>query len=181
MHFFLTGNIQVGKSMALREALRVLGMPVCGFETFFPAERGREDSRLLMRRAGAPRVDDDASVVARFEGGRMVGLPERFDAIGCALLAEADRGGRLILMDECGRLEAGALRFQQAVLRALDGGTPVLGVVRQGAGGWTEKIIRHPRVQVVTVTEENRDGMPERIVRHVAKGLYNQAGQYRHK
>lgn len=167
MHIVLTGSIQVGKSTALRKALQALNMPICGFETRFADARGREGSRLLMQRAGAPPENEAESTVARFMEGRMVAFPERFDAIGCALLNNPNPTARLILMDECGYLEKDALGFRQAVLRALDGKRPVLGVVRQGAGGWTGQILQHPKVRLLTVTEQNRAFVPERIIRHV--------------
>ena len=69
----------------------------------------------------------------------------------------------LWVMDECGRLERDALAFQRAVLEKLEGDTPVLGVVREGFPGWTKSIASHPNVELITVTEDNRDALPELI------------------
>jgi nucleoside-triphosphatase len=165
MHIFLTGDIRIGKSTVLKKALSELGLPFGGFETFYRGERGRAGSVLLMKKAGD--AMDEGRVIARFEEGRMAAFPDRFDEIGCALLKEARKKARLILMDECGRLEKDALLFQREVLGTLDRGTPVLGVVRRHAGGWTERIVSHLGVLVLAVTEKNRDILPERIVWHV--------------
>lgn len=155
MHVFLTGALQVGKSTLVRRVAAAAAVPVGGFETRFVG--GRENpARMLC--IGAPDGRGDV-VVARFSAGKPLPEPAAFDREGCRLLADARASAGLILMDECGRLERDALAFQQAVLGALDGGIPVLGVVRQDAGGWTEAIWRHPGVRVIVVTEENRDAL----------------------
>ncbi len=86
--------------------------------------------------------------------------------MGADLLRRARQEDRLILMDECGYLERGALLFQDEVIRCLDSDTPVLGVVRLREGGWTERIRNHPRVKLLTVTEENRDNLPALLFEH---------------
>ena len=45
----------------------------------------------------------------------------------------------------------------------MDGSTPILGVVREDAMGWLEEIRRHPGVQLIPVTVENRDRLPEEL------------------
>ena len=66
-------------------------------------------------------------------------------------------------MDECGHLEKNALIFQREILACLDGPVPVLGVLRFGQP-WHDFIKTHPGVTVITVTEDNREGLAERIV-----------------
>ena len=39
----------------------------------------------------------------------------------------------------------------------------MLGVVREGFPGWTKAISTHPNVELITVTEDNRDALPELI------------------
>lgn len=79
-----------------------------------------------------------------------------FDTVGVSLLKDTDPCG-LILMDEVGVQEESAFQFHAAVLERLDGDTPVLGVVRSKPGILTDAVRAHPNVEVVTVTEENRD------------------------
>lgn len=166
MHVFLTGDIRIGKSTVIQKVITALRCPIGGFETYFMADRNRIDSRLYMGRAGDPHVAETKREVARFCQGSSLAYPDRFDAIGCALLKEAKRSASLLIMDECGRLEKDALLFQQAVLQALDDALPVLGVVRQNAAGFPTLVSSHPGVQLIHVTEANRDQLPEQIIRH---------------
>ena len=66
------------------------------------------------------------------------------------------------LMDEVGHLEKRALLFQSAIRDCLDGDIPVLGVLRKDQE-WHAFIKNHPKVRVITVTEENRGGMADRV------------------
>ena len=68
-----------------------------------------------------------------------------------------------IVMDELGPSEAAALEFQKAVLAALDGDKPVYGVLQQADSEFLGRVAAHPRVRVVTVTEENRDRLRQQL------------------
>jgi Predicted nucleotide kinase len=150
MHLFLTGAKQVGKSTAIMKALAHTALTPGGFRTAWV-----HPQETLGLCPFSQVALTDAQVVAWRHDGHMQADVERFDVLGTATLAAGDED--IIVMDECGFLEQDALLFQKAVLNRLDGGIPVLGVVRQGAGGWTEQILNHPKVKMLQVTQENRD------------------------
>lgn len=162
MHVFLTGERQIGKSRAIAGAVALLGKPVYGFRTrFLTRERG--SSSLYMTPADAPDALDASMMVAELLDGKMRPLTERFDTWGVRLLREAQEHPEgIILMDECGHLEKNALAFQQAIRSCLDGDIPALGVLRKDQA-WHEFIKNHPRVTVITVTEENRGDMARQV------------------
>lgn len=163
MHVFLTGERQIGKSRAVAAALAGLERPVYGFRTrFLTRERG--SSSLYMVPAAQPERLEEGMMVAELREGKMRPLTERFDTWGAALLREALRHPEgVTLMDECGHLERQALLFQQAIRDCLDGPAPVLGVLRKDQP-WHDFIKAHPRVRVLTVTEENRGDMARRVL-----------------
>jgi nucleoside-triphosphatase THEP1 len=108
--------------------------------------------------------------------------PEVFDEDGVALLRAATsdflplpaatnppqrkspaNGGpraKIIVMDELGFMELPARAFTEAVMRALDGEVPVLGVLRKDSNPFLDAVGTHPKVRVVEVTEANRDALP---------------------
>ncbi len=163
MHVFLTGEKQIGKSRALNRVSEAMGRPLFGFRTrFLTRERG--SSSLYMVPAADPDALLEEHIVAELREGRMHALTERFDTWGVSLLRKARRHPEgLILMDECGHLEKQAAVFQREILACLDGDIPVLGVLRQGQA-WHEFIRRHPRVRVITVTEENRSAIDQEML-----------------
>jgi nucleoside-triphosphatase len=164
MHVFLTGEISVGKSTVIRKVLASLDIRPGGFVTGFGPERASPDRRLYLNPAWDEPAYDEAHTVARFGGG----LPPRpdsvaFDQLGCGYLDACRTWARLLLMDELGPLERDAHHFQRAVLLALDGPIPILGVLKQSGHPWMDAIIRHPSVTVLPVTAANRDTLPQQL------------------
>ena len=153
-HIFLTGQKRVGKSTLIGKYLRDFQGRVGGFRTvrtdsvcgvrysvhlLRPGQEPGEENLLFL--CGEPR---DEAVWARF------------DRLGCAALEDTEDYD-LILMDELGPAEANAKAFQQAVLRALDGRTPILGVLQKAESPFLRQIAAHPRVTVLEITADNRD------------------------
>lgn len=162
MHIFLTGEIQVGKSTVIEKTLTLLNVVPGGFRTYFGADRGCPDKTLYMNSVAGPKLFGQENSVARFcEGQPPQVLMDKFNIYGAALIKSARANSSLILMDECGSLERDAFLLQKEIMEALAGSTPVLGVVKLASSGWTDRIRNHPKVKLITVTEENRDDLPQ--------------------
>ena len=172
-HIFLTGEIQVGKSTVVQKALSGLNITLGGFRSGSGDERYEASRHLYLWDVTEPPICDEFHCVALLSREKgCLPYPDRFDALGCAALRRAkETCADLILMDECGFLERDAAEFQAEVLRTLDGDIPVFGVVRLRENSWTESIRSHPNVTLVTVTEENRDALPEQIVSLLKQNL----------
>lgn len=163
-HIFLTGDIQSGKSTVIEKVLAGLHITVGGFRSGSGPDRHKPQRWLYLWDAAGEPVYDESHRVAYLSTEGRRSFPDRFDALGCAALLQARHSGaKLILMDECGFLERDAIKFQTEVLHTLDGDIPVLGVVRLHSSGWTDSIRSHPDVTLFTVTESNRDDLPDRI------------------
>ena len=83
---------------------------------------------------------------------------ERFCRLGCAALAQHGHASYLI-MDELGPHEERAVAFQRCVLQALEGDTPVFGVLQRAQSAFLERVRAHPRVHVACVARENRNAL----------------------
>ncbi len=83
-------------------------------------------------------------------------FPQVFDTLGVALLKDAVDCD-LMIMDEIGLREQNSNLFKRAILAKLAGDIPVLGVVQRWEGEFVERIRNHPNVELITVTEENRE------------------------
>jgi nucleoside-triphosphatase len=162
MHLFLTGDPGCGKSTVVNKLLARTAARVGGFRTGFGSDRTSACRSLYLWPAWEEPQWDNAHTVAEFSQSGVTPLPGRFDALGCAALVRPDT--ELLIMDECGRLEQEALSFQSAILTALDGKIPILGVVRQGLPGWTAAVAAHPAVELITVTQANRDRLPACLI-----------------
>ena len=153
-HLFLTGEKQVGKSTLLRKLLTNEAVPIGGFHTvrstaIFP---GFISVHLLSSATGEVPAKENLLFVRGISD--TAGTAQRFDRLGIAALSVP---ARCVVMDELGPHEKNALLFQRRVLELLDGEIPVRGVLQQGATPFLRAVAQHPRVRLVTVTEENRD------------------------
>ncbi len=154
-HVFLTGEKQVGKSTLLQKVLAGFPGKVCGFTTrrVNTWEPGTWTVHLLP--ADGSEVPCAENLLFRC-GVKTPDTAKRFDALGCKAL-EAARDCDLILMDELGPNEETAAWFCSAVLRALYGNIPILGVLQKAPSAFLDAIAVHPCVKVFEITTENRD------------------------
>jgi len=154
-HIFLTGEKQVGKSTLLRKVLeRYAGNPG-GFLTVRTDEYLKDRYSVHIFRLEDRKVPEENNML--FECGKYDDTTsDRFDRLGCAILSECG-GYSLIVMDELGPHEADAALFRAAVLKLLDGSTPILGVLQAPCELFWPDIANRPDVKVITINESNRD------------------------
>ena len=160
MHFFLTGEIQVGKSTIINRAVQSLGLPVGGFRTAAGNYAPDGSSDIFIIGTG-DKMDccNDSNRVAHRTGIRGKGFtayPEVFDTVGAGLLYRAEKYS-LIIMDELGFMESRAFEFQKAVFECLDGDIPVLGVIKPTSTDFLDRIRAHEKVNILRVDISNRD------------------------
>jgi nucleoside-triphosphatase len=106
-----------------------------------------------------------ASVGGAGEGGPRVG---RYTVDLAALegvcdALEARAGIDVIVVDEIGKMECLSTAFVRAARSALSGSVPVLGSVARAGGGFIEVAKRMPGVEVIALTQENRDRLREEV------------------
>lgn len=160
-HLFLTGPKQIGKSTVLGTLLDGRDVVLGGFRTQRIRVEGGADIYML-----PPTGEDgfvEENILFRRRRGSLQVEPERFDRLGGAMLAQSV-GADLILMDELGPTEAEAYGFQKAVWSALDGEIPVYGVLQVAESKFLDRIMERDDVCIITVTEENRNTLPQRLL-----------------
>ena len=161
MHYFLTGGVQVGKSTIIKRLVRDLGLDAGGFMTRWVGTRTDRVPVLLPYGVEpVPFTEDDIAAVCK--GETMTPRIGIFDTVGPRILGES-AGRDVIIMDELGSLESRSYAFQKAVLKTLDGDTPVLGVIQPRDVPFLNGIRSRPDVTVITVDEDNRDSVFSRF------------------
>lgn len=162
MNVFLTGNVQVGKSTAIKRFLENTGIKPLGFTT----QLDRNTGSLFMN--VMDNTGDILLEVAR-PGGVHRPIPDMdaFNKAGAILRGIDTSECRLLIMDELGFMEKDAELFMAAVPELLDRGIPTVGVLRYKEDGpfWRMLHEREDTV-IVTVTEENRSDIPDIISRY---------------
>jgi nucleoside-triphosphatase len=103
--------------------------------------------------AGPPRVGRYGVDVAAFEKVALPGL----DCVS----------GPIVIVDEIGKMELASARFRDAVSRLLDGRCPVVATVHAFAHPFTDALKARDDVEIVRVTERNRDELPGELARRL--------------
>jgi nucleoside-triphosphatase len=153
----ITGSPGCGKTTLIRRAVAELGVPAAGFyteEIRLPAGRregfalvtldGRRATLASVRIGGPHRVSKYGVDVEALES---VGLPA----------LEKASGVRLLVVDEIGKMELLSPRFREAVLRALDGGRPVLASIMLSSHPFADALKARDDIRLIHLRPENRD------------------------
>jgi nucleoside-triphosphatase len=156
-HIFLTGEIQVGKSTAIRRFLDNASVGADGFLSHILRERGNRE--LVIARFDTEFGETDRRQAAVTSPRRSAELRDLFDSHGAAIV-NSSGGRQIVIMDELGALEEDSPIFKSAVVNKLDGQTPVLGVIKKAESAFLDTIRSRPDVELITVTPENRNSIP---------------------
>lgn len=159
-HLFLTGPKQIGKSTVLRKLLQDREIKIGGFRTVRILQE--DGASIHMVAPSETEYTDENRIFSRRKGVLYID-PADFDRIGCGLLANCCDCD-LILMDELGPNEANSEKFRQAVWNTLDGEISAYGVLQVADSDFLDAIAARPDVQVITISQENRDSMPQRLL-----------------
>lgn len=156
-HIFYTGPRGIGKSTLLQKHLAQFQGVFAGFRTVkVPCGDSFSVHMLPVDKKEMPTEENflfDRDKKREYEENAL-----RFDVLGCRLLENME-GAELIVMDELGSAESAAAAFQDRVLALLDGEIPILGVLQEGESAFQRQVATHPNVELIYVTEENRDSL----------------------
>ncbi len=175
-HILITGAVGVGKSTLIRRLLGACTLSVRGFRTW-PSQRDEEGrcSFFISPAWETEPVGTEDNRIGRVGGSEREAFPAVFDRLGPPLLAA--KAGDVIVMDELGWMEEDAEAFKNAVFACLDGEIPVLGVVKRRPGQpFLDAVRRHPRVLIVEIDEDSRDGAFERLLPQILRWNRSSAG-----
>ncbi|MGW1884619.1 nucleoside-triphosphatase [Streptomyces sp. NPDC001970] len=163
----LEGRPGVGKTTAVRRLTALLRTrALVGFTT--------EEIRQGAARVGfaLETLDGRRAVLAHvgFPGPPRVGRygvdPRVMDELAVSALAPVSRDpapGDLVLIDELGRMELSSPAFREAVGSLFTAGIDVVATVHAHHDPFTDALKRTAGIELVQVTVENRDVLPEQL------------------
>ena len=172
----LTGRPGVGKTTVIKALVRTLGERAGGFYTEEIRQRGvRQGFRLVgLRGEDSPqgKAQGERATLAhvRLKGrgrprvGRYGVDVAAIDRVGVAALERALAQGRVVIIDEIGKMELFSSAFKTAVLAAVDSPAPVIATVMARPQPWVDALKARPGVTLWQVTVENRDDVPSRAL-----------------
>jgi nucleoside-triphosphatase THEP1/uncharacterized protein with PIN domain len=167
-NLFVTGRPGVGKTTLIKRVLDDLDADVGGFVTSEIRAAGARVGFAITDLRGDEGVLAHVSIESPFRVGKYGVNREDLERIGVGALDGAIASSDLVVMDEIGRMELCSESFQEAVGRALDSPKPVFGTIQDRENRFLDEVRARPDVEVVRITEANRDDMRKVVAEKLA-------------
>jgi nucleoside-triphosphatase len=165
---FLTGEPGCGKTTVIREITRIINAKGMKAGGVISGEIRRNGVRVGFSLEGLETdVHGTLAHVERADGPRVgmyrVNLAD-IERVGVTSILRAIDSSDVIIVDELGPMELYSTSFVSAVEKALKSEKPLVGTIHKRASHDLVRSIRaNPSYEIVEVTKENRDLMPDRI------------------
>jgi nucleoside-triphosphatase len=169
----LTGPPRVGKTSVVRRLIRELqslGLRAGGFVTDEVCEKGR---RVGFR---AREIDGPSAIMAHVDSvigprlGRYRVLVPSFEGIALPAIDHALSDADVMLLDELGRMELFSEAFVARLNEVFRSAVPLVATVQLAANPITDALKRRSDVDLIMVTEANRDGLPASLAARLVRG-----------
>jgi nucleoside-triphosphatase len=166
VRILLTGQPAAGKTTVVRrfvDVLRGAGVAPAGFVT--------EEVRVEGQRVGFVAEDLTSGMRARIADAGLTGSPRvgryrvdvaAFDSVAMPALSVV-RPQDVLVIDEIARMELLSEAFVARLDQLLAAPVRLVATVHAVAHPVTDRIIAMPGLQLVTVTPDNRDGLPAQL------------------
>jgi len=162
-NLFVTGRPGVGKTTLIEKVLASLDVAAGGFYTSEIRAGGARVGFAIKDLQGEEGVLAHVSIESPFHVGRYGINRDDLEKIGVRAIERAIDSAPLVVMDEIGRMELCSEAFQTAVMRALDSATPVFGTIQDRANAFLDAVRARSDLEVVRLTEKNRDEMVDAV------------------
>ena len=162
----IAGAPGVGKTTVARavvERLRTAGAATGGFVTDELLAAGRRVGFEVRVLGGPTATIARAGMPAAVQVGRYGVDVGAFEEVALQAVRETLDSGAVLVLDELGSMELASDRFVRLLAAVFESPSAVLATVHLREHPVTDAIKSRPDVELVTVTAENRDALPEAV------------------
>jgi nucleoside-triphosphatase THEP1 len=172
-NIFLTGAPSSGKTTVIKKVISKLTVPAHGFYTEEERIEGKRVGFRMRTLDGKTGYLAHQDIQSDFYIRRYGVSIENIEAIAVPSIVPVD--SNIIILDEIGKMECFSQVFKEAVLKALDSHNIVIGTVTFGGDDFIQSVKSREDIEIHEVTLENRDSLPDMILREVANFKYTGA------
>jgi nucleoside-triphosphatase len=160
----LTGSPGCGKTTVLvRVAELVANMRLAGFLTLELREHGQRVGFEAVGLGGRRAILAHVRFRSPVSVGRYGVEPDRLVPLIEEELVRAPGTVDACLIDEIGKMECHCPKFVATMRRLLGGPIPLVATIALRGGGFIAEVKQRPHVQIVEVTQANRQTLPRQI------------------
>ena len=171
MRLLLTGSPGVGKTTVIRAVMERLDEVTCA--GFYTEEKRHAGQRIGFRINTLSGAEGNLASVGRKEPtvGRYSIHVEEFEALILPNLDPAITPADLYVIDEIGKMELFSFKFRTSLIALLAQPTNLLATIAKEGKGFVEQIKSRNDIELIEVTRQNRDRLPEEIARRIKTAL----------
>jgi len=161
----MTGAPSSGKTTIIKKVISRLAHPSNGFYTEEERVEDRRVGFLMNTLDGKTGYLAHQDIKSNFHIRRYGVSIENIETIAVPAIAPVNRN--IIILDEIGKMECFSEVFRQAAITALDSDNIVIGTITLGGDDFIQGIKERDDLEIHEVTPENRDSLPDVILRRL--------------
>ena len=160
----MTGKPGTGKTALIKEALAGTKVKGGGFYTEEIRTAGVRQGFRIVALDGQEAILAHVSISSPYQVSKYRVDTDSLNRVGVSALRQALKETDLIVIDEIGKMELLSPRFKEAVTQAINSGKKVLGTIMLNPHPFADEIKRHPEVETLLVTRDNRTEVMRKVL-----------------
>jgi len=166
----LTGKPGTGKTALIKEALARTKVKGGGFYTEEIRTGGIRQGFRIITLDGQEAILAHVSISSPHQVSKYRVDIDALERVGVSALRQTLKETDLIVIDEIGKMELLSPRFQEVMTQAINSGQKVLGTIMLNPHPFADEIKRHPEVETLLVTRDNRAEVMRKVLTWLMEG-----------
>jgi len=168
-NILLTGAPSSGKTTVIKKIIENLNHPANGFYTVEERVDGKRVGFLMKTIDGKEGYLAHQDIKSDFYIRRYGVSIENIESIAVPSIFPVENN--IIILDEIGKMECFSMAFKLAATNAIDASNIVIGTITLGGDDFIREIKKRGNVEICEVTEDNRNLLPDIILRKISNIL----------
>jgi nucleoside-triphosphatase len=164
----LTGQPGTGKTALIKEALARTKVKGGGFYTEELRTGGIRQGFRIVTLDGREAILAHVDISSPHQISKYRVDTDSLNRVGVSALRQALKESDLVVIDEIGKMELLSPQFKEAVTQAINSGKKLLGTIMLNPHPIADEIKRHPEVEVLSVTRDNRPEVMKKVLDWIA-------------
>lgn len=172
MRLLLTGGPAIGKTTVVRNTLdKLIGIRCAGFYTEEIRQQGQRLGFAIFT------IEGEEGTLASIDRGRTPAIGkytvhiEEFEKLALPQIDPELNPADLYIIDEIGKMELLSQKFRAKVIDLLARPSNLLGTIAKRGKGFIEQIKGRNDIELVEVTRENRERLPDQIAQRILEEI----------
>ncbi len=171
MKILVTGLPGIGKTTVVQRVVAMLGEKAAGFITREIREGGDRKGFMIETLDGRKGILAVRSTGGKPRVGRYRVIVSNLEGVGVTALQRAWRDRKIIVVDEIGKMELLSEKFRDTIAGILESDAQLLATLSIARHPFLEAIRQRNDVELIPVTRDNRQSLPETIVEMLRQGF----------